>query len=45
MYILEAQVKRASEEDEPVGWLRRTGSEERRSLEKLKWHLMRVLMA
>jgi hypothetical protein len=35
MYIVEAQVKKASEEDEPVGWRRGTGVEERRGLEKL----------
>jgi hypothetical protein len=45
MYIVEAQGKRASEEDEPVGWLWGTGAEERRSLEKLGWHLLLVLMA
>jgi hypothetical protein len=45
MYIEEAQVKRVSEEDEPVEWQRGTGVEERRSLEKLGWHLLRVLMA
>jgi hypothetical protein len=34
MYIVEAQVKRASEEDEPVGWQCGTGAEERRGLER-----------
>ena len=34
-----------SEEDEPVGWQRGRGGEERRGLEKLGWHqLLRVLM-
>jgi hypothetical protein len=45
MYIVEAQVKRASEEDEPVGWRGGTGVEERRGLEKLGWHLLRDCMA
>ena len=35
MHTVEDQVKRASEEDEPVRWRRGTDVEERRSLEKL----------
>ena len=34
MYIVEAQVKRASEGDETVGRWRGTGAEERRGLER-----------
>jgi hypothetical protein len=42
---VEAQVKRESEEVEPVGRWLRTVVEEWRSLEKLEWHLLQVLMA
>jgi hypothetical protein len=37
MYIVEAQVKRTSEENEPVGCRSGTGVEGRRGLEKMGW--------
>jgi hypothetical protein len=45
MYMVEAQVKRASEEVVPVGWWCGTGVEKRRGLEKLGWCLRQVLIA
>jgi hypothetical protein len=42
---VEAQVKRASEEAEPVGWRRGTGVEKQRGPEKLGWRLLGVWMA
>jgi hypothetical protein len=46
MYIVEAQVKRASDEVVPVGWRCGTGVENtRRGLEKLGRCLQRVLIA
>jgi uncharacterized protein YunC (DUF1805 family) len=45
VYIVEAQVKRASEEAEPVGLRRGMGVEKQRGLEKVGWRLLRVWMA
>jgi hypothetical protein len=45
MYIVKAQVKRASEKTVMVGWWCGSGVERRRGLEKLGRCLLRVLIA